>query len=292
MAPRNSSSGAGLLSVAAATAFLSSASVASAWPLRGGAGGRPSDAPARDLLAACTDQGLPELLEEPPDTFDVVTSTTAGSFTIRVVTAWAPPFARRFWALSRLSYMEGARFYRVDRVSDNQSWVVQFGYRGDPAVDQCWDEHRTDNSTWSVAPPGNVRGTVGFSMDAVDQTGANPNCTAADYCAQGFSTNIYINYGNNSWLDAHGFAIFGTVLEPDMEVVDRLYSGYGEMCDLCPAADENGTGQWHYDFYAPYCKGYGAECQGVNTTLQLAEGEEYYRREKPLLDRILEVSIS
>lgn len=42
----------------------------------------------------------------------------------------------------------------------------------------------TSNATWSVHAPGNVRGIVSFSMDAVDQTHSNPNCTSPDYCAQ------------------------------------------------------------------------------------------------------------
>ena len=62
---------------------------------------------------------------------------------------------------------------------------------------------------------GNVRGTVAFSMDAVPP---NKNCSSPQYCAQGFSTNIFINYANNTRLDPNGFAIFGEVLPPGMEV--------------------------------------------------------------------------
>ena len=40
--------------------------------------------------------------------------TSAGRFTLRVVTAWAPPYARRFWQLSMLGYSRASRFYRVD----------------------------------------------------------------------------------------------------------------------------------------------------------------------------------
>mmetsp|Transcript_20072 Transcript_20072/g.53650 ORF Transcript_20072/g.53650 Transcript_20072/m.53650 type:complete len:137 (-) Transcript_20072:154-564(-) len=126
-------------------------------------------------------------------------------------------------------------------------------------------------------------------MDAVNQSWTNPNCTAEDYCAQGFSTNIYINYGNNSRLDPHGFAVFGVVLEPGMDIVSRLYAGYGEVSDLCPSS---GSAQ-HYGGGGGggYCKGFGAQCQGVNMTRLLSEGEGYCSREKPLLDRILHVRI-
>lgn len=282
--------GTALRTLAAALPPAAAAPASSARRLLDDAPSAPAVAPGPDLLAACRDPECPELREEPPSTFDVAFSTTAGEFTIRAFTPWAPPFARRFWALSRLRYMEGARFYRVDRSSDGQGWVVQFGYRGDPAVDQCWDRHRTSNSTWSVHAPGNVRGTVAFSMDAVNQSWTNPNCTADDYCAQGFSTNIYINYGNNSRLDPHGFAVFGVVLEPGMDIVNRLYAEYGEVSDLCPSggsAQNYGGGGG-----GGFCHGFGSRCQGVNMTRLLSEGEEYCRREKPLLDRILHVGIS
>jgi hypothetical protein len=39
-------------------------------------------------------------------------------------------------------------------------------------VDACWDQNLTSNTTWSVHPPGNQRGTVVFSMNAINNTGA------------------------------------------------------------------------------------------------------------------------
>ena len=41
------------------------------------------------------------------------------------------------------------------------------------------------------------------------------------------ATQVYINTGNNKRLDADGFAPFGEVIE-GMDVIDRLYSLYGE----------------------------------------------------------------
>ena len=42
------------------------------------------------------------------------------------------------------------------------------------------------------------------------------------------NTQIYINLGDNTRNDAEPFAIFGQVVE-GMDVLDRLYSGYGEQ---------------------------------------------------------------
>jgi peptidyl-prolyl cis-trans isomerase A (cyclophilin A) len=39
---------------------------------------------------------------------------------------------------------------------------------------------------------------------------------------------VFINYKDNSYLDADGFAPFGQVVS-GMEIVEKLYSGYGRQ---------------------------------------------------------------
>ena len=57
----------------------------------------------------------------------------------------------------------------------------------------------------------NVRGTFAFAMTGPDAR----------------TTQIYINTGDQSRLDAMGFAPFGKVVE-GMSIIDNLYAGYGE----------------------------------------------------------------
>ncbi|MGH7520159.1 MAG: peptidylprolyl isomerase, partial [Gemmatimonadales bacterium] len=77
------------------------------------------------------------------------------------------------------------------------------------------------------------------------------------------TTQVFINFGNNDALDAQGFAPFGQVVE-GMDVVDALYSGYGEG--------------------AP--RGRGPE----QFRLQV-EGEKYLARQFPRLDKINKATV-
>jgi hypothetical protein len=90
----------------------------------------------------------------------------------------------------------------------------------------------------------NIRGTVSYSCEYDPNTRMAVNRT----------TELYINYANNSRLDAHNFAPIGYVDEGDMvNVVDRFYAGYGEMQDVCadPSfAKTNCTGPWLSKLYA------------------------------------------
>src|SRR5437867_3810637 len=63
--------------------------------------------------------------------------------------------------------------------------------------------------------------------DPVKQSNLRGNVTFATAGPKTRTTQVFINYGDNSRLDGDGFSPFGRVVE-GMEVVDKLYSGYGE----------------------------------------------------------------
>jgi peptidyl-prolyl cis-trans isomerase A (cyclophilin A) len=144
-----------------------------------------------------------EANETAPDTFQVLFDTTKGEFTIEVTRAWAPNGADRFYNLVRRGYYDDVRFFRV-----LSGFMAQFGISGDPQLNTIWREARIPDDPVAES---NGRGYVSFAT-----SGANTR-----------TTQMFINYGNNSGLDSQGFSPFGRVTD-GMDVVDDLYSGYGE----------------------------------------------------------------
>jgi peptidyl-prolyl cis-trans isomerase A (cyclophilin A) len=139
-----------------------------------------------------------------PDVFKAHFTTSKGDFVIEVHRDWAPIGADRFYNLVKLGFYDDTRFFRViDR------FLCQFGISGDPAVSAKWA-----NQTMPDDPvvQSNKRGYVSFG-----QTNA-PNSR---------TTQIIIDTGDNPKLDAAKFAPFGLVTS-GLDVVDSLYSGYGE----------------------------------------------------------------
>jgi cyclophilin family peptidyl-prolyl cis-trans isomerase len=122
---------------------------------------------------------------------------------IEVHRQWAPHGADRFYNLVAHGFFDGQRFFRV-----RQGFIAQFGVSGEPAIAAAWR-----SATIHDDPPleSNKRGTVAYAF-------TTPNTRA---------TQVYINLSDNQRLDADGFAPFGVVVR-GMEVVDRLYAGYGE----------------------------------------------------------------
>jgi peptidyl-prolyl cis-trans isomerase A (cyclophilin A) len=139
-----------------------------------------------------------------PAEYEVKFVTTAGEFTIKVTRAWSPNGADRFYNLVRHHFFDGASFFRV-----LSGFMAQFGLSAYPEVSKAWEDANIKDDPVMQS---NQRGFVTFAK------ASSPNSR---------STQVFINFGNNGALDRDGFSPFGSVTD-GMEVVDKLYSGYGE----------------------------------------------------------------
>jgi peptidyl-prolyl cis-trans isomerase A (cyclophilin A) len=132
--------------------------------------------------------------------------TSKGDFVIEVQRDWAPKGADRFYNLVKNGFYNDIRFFRV--IQTPRKFMAQFGIHGDPKVSEKW---RDANIPDDPVKQSNTRGMVSFAT-------AGPNTR---------TTQVFINYDDNSRLDGMGFSPFGKVIQ-GIEVVDQLYSGYGE----------------------------------------------------------------
>jgi peptidyl-prolyl cis-trans isomerase A (cyclophilin A) len=175
----------------------------------------PTPAPAKKPAAAAKAPAAgaaafdPALLQpatlkaKAPAEYEVKFVTTAGDFTIKVTRAWAPNGADRFYNLVSHHFYDGAAFFRV-----LPGFMAQFGISARPEVSKVWETAVIKDDPIVQS---NHRGYVSFAT-------AGPNTR---------TTQVFINYGNNEALDKSGFSAFAVVSD-GMEVVDKLYNGYGE----------------------------------------------------------------
>jgi peptidyl-prolyl cis-trans isomerase A (cyclophilin A) len=155
------------------------------------------------------------LNEKAPETYRAKFATTKGDFVIEVTRSWAPNGADRFYNLVKNGYYDGCSFFRVV-----YGFMVQFGINGDPALNAIWSEARIPDDPVTQK---NLRGMVTFAT-------AGPGTRTAQ---------VFINYADkNTNLDGQGFAPFGKVVE-GMDVVNKLFSGYGEGAPSGHGPDQN-----------------------------------------------------
>jgi cyclophilin family peptidyl-prolyl cis-trans isomerase len=129
------------------------------------------------------------------------------SFTVRVHPEWAPEGAKRFQDIVQKRLLQDARFFRV-----LPGFMVQFGIPGLPEVAAHW---RTKGIPDDPVKKSNTRGMMSFAM-----SGKNTR-----------TTQVFINYANNAFLDEKGFSPFAEVLADGMDVVDKIQRRYRERPD-------------------------------------------------------------
>lgn len=147
------------------------------------------------------------LKERAPNVYKVKFDTSAGVFEVEVNADWAPNGADRFYNLVKNGYYDGCRFFRVV-----PGFMVQFGINGDPSIQRNWENATIPDER--VKQPNN-RAFITFAKSAA------PNSR---------TTQVFISYKDNSFLNSQGFAPFGKVIS-GMEVVDKIYNVYGEKPD-------------------------------------------------------------
>jgi peptidyl-prolyl cis-trans isomerase A (cyclophilin A) len=146
------------------------------------------------------------LTAKAPEVYEVKFTTTKGDFVVQVTRAWAPIGADRFYNLVKHHFFEEASFFRVV-----PGFIVQFGLPANPQIAKVWQNAniKDDPVTQSNKP-----GYLTFAT-------AGPNTR---------TTQLFINFGDNAPLDRQGFAPFGQITS-GMDVVQNIYSGYGERPD-------------------------------------------------------------
>ena len=160
------------------------------------------------------------------------------SATVQVARRDAPLGADRFYNLAKHHFFDSrgasdndAGFFRVVPGAQllcgppafatahtvREGFVVQFGIPGNTTVGAAWENAVIDNDPVILS---NVRGTIAYaamqdgSGQAVDRT-----------------TQIFINFGDNSRLDGMGFTPFGKLDDASMAAIDAISSMYGEQPD-------------------------------------------------------------
>jgi peptidyl-prolyl cis-trans isomerase A (cyclophilin A) len=144
------------------------------------------------------------LTDTAPATYRVQFDTSAGAFLVEVHRDWAPNGSDRFYNLVKHGFYDDCRFFRAIA-----NFMVQFGINGDPAVSAVWRNARIPADPVKES---NKRGYITYAM------GATPDTR---------TTQVFINFKHNANLDGLGFAPFGEIVS-GMDIVDKLYSGYGE----------------------------------------------------------------
>lgn len=144
------------------------------------------------------------LTEKAPDKFRAKVDTSKGAFVIEVTRDWSPNGADRFYNLVKNGWYDGVRFFRVV-----PGFMVQFGIGGDPELNKIWMNQGIPDD---AVKGSNKKGYVTYA-----KSGA-PNSR---------TTQIFINFGDNSRLDTTGFSPFGLVVE-GMDVVEKLNGEFGD----------------------------------------------------------------
>jgi len=141
-----------------------------------------------------------------PEKFKVKLETSKGDVVLEVNRAWAPIGVDHFYKAVESGFYNDTRFFRVV-----PGFIVQFGIHADPNEQKKWRENNLKDDPVTQS---NVRGTLTYAT-------AGPNTR---------TTQLFINLGDNKFLDGQGFSPFAKVVT-GMDVVEKITAEYGEKPD-------------------------------------------------------------
>lgn len=203
----------------------------------------PRELPAQERRALWLDPSNAEWRRPAPAVSHLRFETTKGAFVLELIREYGPIGADRLYNLARLGYYDDTRFHRV-----RDGYIAQFGLHGDSAVNAAWKgRYLADDPPRSQ----NRRGSFAFAYEGPGRPATR-------------NTQVYVNLGDNARNDAEPFTILGTVVA-GMDVLDALYSGYGEASG-------------------------GGVRQGKQGPLERG-GNAFMDRKYPRLDRIIRVTV-
>ena len=169
----------------------------------------PADAEPAGTAAGDKEYTVAEQWPEAmPDVWRVRWDCSMGAFVIEVHKDWAPIGAQRFYDLCKSGFYDQARFFRV--VKEPRPFMAQVGIAADPSVQAQWRDNTIQDDPVQQS---NTKGMVTFA-----KTGA-PNSR---------STQVFINFSDNSFLDDQGFAPFAKIVDGMGAVMD-INGEYGEQ---------------------------------------------------------------
>jgi peptidyl-prolyl cis-trans isomerase A (cyclophilin A) len=142
--------------------------------------------------------------EKSPASFRAKFETTKGDIVFECTRDWAPNGVDRFYNLVKIGFFDDVAFFRVVK-----AFVVQWGIHGDPKVSAVWSDANLPPDTPKQS---NTRGMLTYAMAGRPDTR---------------STQLFVNYKDNTSLDAMGFAPICKVAQ-GMEIADKLFGGYDE----------------------------------------------------------------
>ena len=127
-----------------------------------------------------------------------------GRFVVRFHPKWAPLGVARVLELVESDFFKDVRFFRV-----LPNFMAQFGISGDPAMAAHW--HRKV-----------------IQDDPVSQTNQKGYVTFATSGKNSRTTQLFINFKHNQFLDGQGFSPVGEVVEGFSDV-ERINAEYREL---------------------------------------------------------------